>query len=112
MLNKIQNFFLDLQTKDEATKKWWLVILSSAAMLIIIPLWISYLNLTIQNLNPKKGNPGEPGFFATMKNGAAIASEETGLKFSELMASLQEIVNQTNSITIEGTDLKTNTIDK
>ncbi|MBI4992451.1 MAG: hypothetical protein HZB99_04510 [Candidatus Harrisonbacteria bacterium] len=108
MLQKIQNFFLDLRQKDETAKKRWLMILSSGTMLIIIPLWIVYINLTVRGLNEKEKNNNGPGFMETMKNGLEITSKEVGSKFSELMASLQELANQTNSITIQGASPATN----
>ena len=100
MLQKIQNFFLDLQQSDEATKKRWLVILTSGSMLAVVGLWSVYINLTIQNLGEKNQNEG-PAFLETFKNGISVLSKEAGSNASRLMANLQAATSRTNSIVIQ-----------
>jgi len=100
MLKNIQNFFLDLQQSDEATKKRWLVILTSGSMLAVVGLWSVYINLTVENLVEKNQNQG-PSFLETFKNGLAVLSKEAGSKTSQLMANLQAATSRTNSITIQ-----------
>ena len=100
MLQKIQNFFLDLQESDEATKKRWLAILTSGSMLVVVGLWGVYINLTIKDLGEKNRNQA-PAFLETFKNGLAVLSKEAGSKVSQLMANLQAATSRTNSITIK-----------
>lgn len=100
MFNKIQNFFLDLQQEDEATRKRWLVILTSGTMAVVVSLWLIYLNFTITALTSEPPKE-EAGFFKTSANGLQIISKETALKISQLSAYLKSLASQTNSITIQ-----------
>ena len=107
MLNKIQNFFLKLQKKEESVKKQWLVILTSASMLLVTVFWGFYFNATIKTIETaeiSKQEIGNDDFLAAVKNGVDIISKETGLKLSKLVDAVQTIANKTNSITIDKTN--------
>lgn len=105
MIQKIQNFFLELQQGDEDTKKRWLVILTSGSMLAVILLWTVYLNFTIENLNAPSKKSNEAGFLKTSQVGLQVISKEIGLKLSEVAAYLNSIAKQTNSITLEAANV-------
>ena len=94
MLNKIQNFFFDLQEKDEETKKWWLAILTSGSMLMVVSLWIGYINLTVKNLGDKDDRAQQASFFQTFGSGLNIVS-------GKLAGELKELFNKKNSVVIE-----------
>ena len=100
MIEKIQNFFLNLQQEDEATRKRWLIILTSGTMAVVVSLWLVYLNFSVKALtsDPPKD---EAGFFKTSANGLQIISQEAALKISQLSAYLKILASQTNSITIQ-----------
>lgn len=103
MIEKIQNFFLELQQSDETTKKRWLVILTSGSMVIVISLWAVYLNFTIANLNEDR-NPKQNDFLSVFNNGLQIITDKTGAQLSQVIANLQTLANKTNSVTIQPSD--------
>lgn len=105
MMQKIQNFFLELQQSDENTKKRWLVILTSGSMLAVILLWAVYLNFTIEDLNAPSKKSNEAGFLKTSQVGLRVISREIGLKLSEAAAYLNSLAKQTNSITLEAASI-------
>ena|SRR3989344_3422011 len=104
MLYKIQNFFLDLRQRDEETKKTWLIILTSGTMLVVILLWIAYLNFTVQNLGQKEKD--SYSFLETLKIGLGAVSEKTASELSQKLADLGSILKKTNSITIQTDDFQ------
>lgn len=91
MIQKIQNFFLNLQQSDETTKKRWLIILTSASMAVVISLWVIYLNFTLADLGPKPPASNEAGGLQVI--------------ISESIAYLQSLAQQTNSITIQSASI-------
>ena len=104
-MSKIKNFFLNLQTKDEATKKNWLILLSAASMIVVITLWGFYVNYSIQDLREVREN-NNPGFFQTFKNGLGVTAKELISQTGQLINTLESLAKKTNSITIEPSDLK------
>ena len=86
MLNKIENFFTNLQKENESIKKQWLIILTSASMLIVTVFWGFYFNATIKTIQTTEISDQETGadnFLAVVKNGTDIISKETGLKIKQ-----------------------------
>jgi len=69
----MKKFIDNLQKSDEATKKKWLVVLSILSMMVIIALWLVYLNLTVPKMPPVGESPKieeqKAGFFETLKAG-------------------------------------------
>lgn len=102
MINKIQNFFWELQQSDEGTKKWWLFLLSGSSMVIVLILWSFYINMTIQSLNNKEAYPENAGVLSIFKNGVMVLSEDSGLKLSKLTDYLKTLLSKKNSVTIQG----------
>ena len=71
MLNKIENFFTNLQKENESIKKQWLIILTSASMLIVTVFWGFYFNATIKTIQTTEISDQETGadnFLAVVKN--------------------------------------------
>ncbi|MEK9170369.1 MAG: hypothetical protein AAB674_01855 [Patescibacteria group bacterium] len=107
MLNKIENFFTNLQKENESIKKQWLIILTSASMLIVTVFWGFYFNATIKTIQTTEISDQETGadnFLAVVKNGTDIISKETGLKLSKMISAVQSIAGKTNSIIINKTN--------
>ena len=105
MLPKLQNFFLELRESDEMTKKRWLFILTSSSMLVVVTLWIFYLNLSVKDLNKKELKNSQPEFLLTLKHGMGIIAKQIGLKTSETLDNLKSMTSRTNSITVQGANL-------
>jgi|SRR3989344_3682023 len=100
MFQKVQNFFLDLQQKDQETKRRWLVILTSGSMIAVVFFWAAYLSSTVKNL-ADSSNENPDGFFAVFKNGLSVVSEKAGSQLSQVFADVQELAKKTNSVTIQ-----------
>ena len=68
MWKKIINQLGNIQNSDEATKKRWLIVSSAIAMVLVISLWLVYINWTIKSVgdNIEKQNL-EPGFWQIFK---------------------------------------------
>jgi signal transduction histidine kinase len=101
MIRTVTHFFLDLQKSDERTKKRWLVILAATTMLIVIILWVMYINITIQNLGDRESSAAQSDFSATFQTGSLILVKEIGAKLNELAYRLRSLAETTNSITIQ-----------
>lgn len=73
----IRKFIEKLQNADEARKKRWLIGLSAAAMILIVGLWVIYLNFVLDKIGePKQEAPSAPsgaGFWQVMRTGAGKA---------------------------------------
>jgi ATP-dependent Zn protease len=89
----IKNFISKIQQSDETTKRVWLFILSGVAMIIIVSLWVLYLNVTVAKVEGPAGNTAiaqnnntaeidEPGFFATFAAGVGIIFDQLKEKLS------------------------------
>ena len=85
MLQKIQNFFLDLQESDEATKKRWLVIMSGISMIIVIAIWLIFLNNSIRGVVKEKSNQSETSFWQVFQTGLQIAGNSIKEKSADLI---------------------------
>lgn len=85
MWRKLNKFIGKIQHSDEATKKRWLIVSSAIAMILVISLWLVYINWTIKSVgdNVEKQNL-EPGFWQIFKTGLNITSESiwNGIKNS------------------------------
>ena len=103
MLHKIQNFFIEIQQSNEDAKRRWLFILSGSSMLIVLILWIFYINLTVQSLQKEDASlQNNTGVFSIFKNGVIVLSKESGLNVSKLADYLKILLSKKNSVTIQG----------
>mgnify|MGYP001568763818 CR=1 FL=1 len=71
-----------LRKRNDVQKKRWVVAVSSISLIVILMLWIVYLNLSLPSFkdktvtreeHPQKTTEG--GFFTTFRNGFAALSE-------------------------------------
>lgn len=69
----MNDFLKKLQKADNETKKQWLIILTGAAMLVIIVVWLYYMN-SVVFINPGETKTQETGtdFWPTLKTGVGI----------------------------------------
>ncbi len=78
MFEKLKNLLNNIQNSDEITKKRWLIASSAVAMVLVVSLWLIYINNAIQpadnNINIEK-QESEIGFFQIFKNGLNVAGE-------------------------------------
>mgnify|MGYP001609823234 FL=1 len=50
MFEKLKNKLKQIQESDEATKKKWLIIMTAATMIMVISLWLVYINYSIKSV--------------------------------------------------------------
>lgn len=95
----IKNFINKIQNSDDAVKKIWLFVFSGAAMIIVIGLWVLYMDMTVAKVNQPNSAPAiaknekidnGPGFFAIFSAGVKTIYDE-----------LKERLSVKNSIVIE-----------
>ncbi|MDP3015351.1 MAG: hypothetical protein Q8N28_03020 [bacterium] len=76
MFKKLNKFIGKIQNSDEATKKRWLIVSSAIAMVLVISLWLVYINWTIKAVGDNVGKQDmEPGFWQIFKTGLKVAGE-------------------------------------
>lgn len=74
----IRELIENIQNSDEATKKRWLIASSAVTMILVVSLWLIYINHSIQpagnNINIEQQESGI-GFWQIFKNGLNIVGE-------------------------------------
>ncbi len=105
IIQHLQNFFLELQHKDQPTKKKWLIGLTSASMLAVLALWAMSLNSTLKTLSAPDNAKSGTGFAETLSEGMKIVGGKIGKGLSEISDKIQSYIATTNSVTIQPTNL-------
>lgn len=98
--NSIHNYFLRIRNSDERTKRRVVAIASSFTMLIVVLLWVVYLNLTLPTLAPAVSatadatqenfvNPPAPvstndSFFGVIMRGAGVIGGNIAKQFTSI----------------------------
>lgn len=76
MFESLKNKLKRIQESDEATKKKWLVAMSAISMIIVIGLWLAYMNYSIKtvdkNLAETKMEKSETDFWEVFKKGLSV----------------------------------------
>ncbi|MFA6407536.1 MAG: hypothetical protein WCV80_02415 [Candidatus Paceibacterota bacterium] len=99
---RITDFIEQLRTKDEETKKWWVVGASAISMIIIVFLWVLYLNITLPSIDtpvststipvatvaPKKTSP-----FGTFMEGWSVVSKDIRTKWKSFSDKTTESIS-------------------
>ncbi len=106
-IQQVNDFIKRAQSRDEKTKKKYLVIASSVSMVIVIFLWILYLNTSVPavtdntasstaaetstfNYLPQPSqNENQNSFFQTLGRGFAEIKDSTGNSFTGAVGSLK-----------------------
>lgn len=120
ILAKISRFIKEVQRAGDATKKRWLIIFSGAGMLIVIVLWIAYLNVTLPRtavmpnatsaapIAPIMPEENNPSFFKILGLGWKTVRQNIESGVDSLSESLggswlkfKERVNRTNDLNLE-----------
>lgn len=72
----IRELVKKIQNSDEATKKRWLIASSAIAMVLIISLWLVYINWTIKSVgDDSEKQELEIGFWQIFKTGLKVVGE-------------------------------------
>lgn len=76
MFEKLKNKLKQIQESDEATKKKWLIIMTAAAMVIVIGLWLVYINYSIKSVDNDIAEinleKSETAFLEVFKKGLSV----------------------------------------
>lgn len=120
--NRVHNYILRIRNSDERTKRRFVAIASTISMLIVVLLWVVYLNLTLPTLaTPKDATqattqdsaisdataPVDDSFFGVIARGARtiggnIVRQFTSIKESAIgeFSKLGEFATKKNEMTI------------
>ena len=119
---KIRRFLKTLQRSDEARKKRWLKIFTGIAMIIVLSLWLVYINVSgvPALVQPPNLPAGQAGVSAKDSNESVLDTFRRGLNeiFSSVKSQLdmsknilQEQFQKTNELVIENvTSTATSTV--
>lgn len=93
----IHNFITRVQNSNEATKRFWVVAFSGTSMLLVLALWLGYLNVAIAPIpgpiqasgtrqralvtSGSEATIEKPGFFAVFAAGVKIIFDGAKEKF-------------------------------
>jgi len=87
-----------IQNSDEATKKRWLIGAAAVSMILVISLWLVYIQSTVKSIGDNiKDQESTIGFWQIFKNGLVIA-------FDSIKENIKVIISEitkSRTITIE-----------
>ena len=102
MWQNIKNFITKLQNSDEAIKKRWLIGASAVAMILIISLWLVYLNYTLGKTGAVENeSDNSTSFWQVFKTGLVIVGNSIKDKAGDLIYVLKDKIGSRNTIIIE-----------
>ena len=112
-MNSLKNWIEQVRYSDQGTKKFWHVVVSGIAMVVVISLWIVYMDASVYKLTHTDEPqsiaaaqiPSQPSVFQTLKNGTAIAIESMGEGLNSLIAKGKRILRTTSSVTVQTSNL-------
>ncbi|MEK7635836.1 MAG: hypothetical protein AAB405_01970 [Patescibacteria group bacterium] len=84
-MSSIRNFIEKLQNSDDAVKKRWLVIMSGLSMIIVIAIWLVFLNNLMQRHGENSSGQSETTFWQVFKTGLQIAGNSIKEKSADLI---------------------------
>lgn len=73
MFKKLKVFLQKIQNSDEATKKRWLIGATAISMILVIGLWLVYIQSTVESIgNNIEDQESTIGFWQIFKNGLVV----------------------------------------
>jgi uncharacterized Rmd1/YagE family protein len=73
MFKKLKVFLQKIQNSDEATKKRWLIGVTAISMILVIGLWLIYIQSTVKSIgNNIEDQESTIGFWQIFKNGLVV----------------------------------------
>lgn len=81
---KLREFIENLQNSDYAVKKRWLIGLSGVSIIIVISLWLIYLNYAVKTVGVGEIKEPEIGFWRIMTTGSAAVFNQMENGFQNL----------------------------
>ena len=80
-----------IRESDETTKKHWLITLSAVSMVVIVALWLFYMNsFVVKDINDQTQETVSmnTGFWPIFKTGLKVTGENIGGKIKNLLNSI------------------------
>lgn len=84
-MSSIRNFIEKIQNSEDNVKKRWLVILSGLSMVIIIAIWLIYLNNIMEKVGEKQSRQSGTTFWQIFKTGLQITENSIKGKSLDLI---------------------------
>ena len=98
MFKNLKTFLQKIQNSDEATKKRWLIGATAISMILVISLWLVYIQSTVKSIGDNiKDQESTIGFWQIFKNGLVIV-------FNSVKENIKIIISEitkSRTITIE-----------
>lgn len=80
----------EIQTGDEETKQKWLVVSSAITIVLVVTLWIGYIQIIVLPSKQSTQVSEEVGLWTIMKTGGEIAGKKAYQELWAQIRSLQE----------------------
>ena len=98
MFKKLKVFLQKIQNSDEATKKRWLIGATAISMILVIGLWLVYIQSTVKSIgNNIEDQESTVGFWQIFKNGLVVV-------FNSVKENIKIIISEitkSRTITVE-----------
>lgn len=98
MFKKLKVFLQKIQNSDEATKKRWLIGATAISMILVIGLWLVYIQSTVKSIgNNIEDQESTVGFWQIFKNGSVVV-------FNSIKENIKIIISEitkSRTITVE-----------
>ncbi|NCO15186.1 hypothetical protein COW77_00195 [Candidatus Wolfebacteria bacterium CG18_big_fil_WC_8_21_14_2_50_39_7] len=98
MFKKLKIFLQKIQNSDEATKKRWLIGATAISMILVIGLWLVYIQSTVKSIgNNIENQESTVGFWQIFKNGLVVV-------FNSVKENIKIIISEitkSRTITVE-----------
>lgn len=89
MFERLKNFLRRIQNSDEATKKKWLIGASAVSMILVVGLWLIYIQSTIKVITNQTEEESVIGFWQVLKNGLRVI-------FHSIKDNIKTIISEIN----------------
>ncbi len=98
-----------LQRADDATKKRWLFGATAISMILVITLWVFYLNMTLPSIN-KETKPAEAAgngedLGGTFKNGFRVIGGDAQKQFEGIKSQFNQYFNSVKSGVLQNNEV-------
>lgn len=102
MWQNIKNFIIKLRESDEMVKKRWLIGASAVAMILVISVWLVYLDYTIEKIGVVESeSDNSTSFWQVFKTGLVITSQSIKNGTKNLISDIMDKIKSENTIIIE-----------
>jgi hypothetical protein len=102
MFKRLKTLLRRIQNSDEAIKKRWLVGATAISMILIIGLWLGYVNSTIKSAGDDDQNrESSIGFWQVFRNGLSVIYKSIYESIKESVKSIILEITKSRTIIIE-----------